>query len=289
MVIGYYWSLNDPRADGLGYARNSNDPGARMYQGQIKNTTLPSSSEASPTVVEVNVQETRVYDPRFYVMYISVYRGDTQIGFYREQKSAFDWDYSATPPVRKKIVPVTAAPISETTRISREQAIETASNTLPDSIVKRADISAEIHGWYWEVIFDKLNAEAAELMPWPLKGPPPLPPGQPTLEPYAGIWQSIIITLDAQTGELKSGGARQAPQHGPYLKREEAVKNATETITPDAAIWGVETDWFENAHMEAYLRGDTWIVLFWEEGSKENRFSVTVNAVTGFVSGAGRG
>jgi hypothetical protein len=53
--------------------------------------------------------------------------------------------------------------------------------------------------------------------------------------------------------------------------------------------------WFENASVEAYLRGDTWIVLFWEEGvsvkdprAPVNRFDVLIAAVSGQVRSAGR-
>jgi hypothetical protein len=174
--------------------------------------------------------------------------------------------------------------------VSRQQAIEIASETLPSSIVERAEISAALHGWYWEVVFDNLNAEADELMPWPLKGPPPAPPGEPTPEPYPGIWQTVIITVDAGTADIKSAGARQEPEPGPYIDREQAIKNARNMMfqTPLEFGWGVEVTWFEKAEAEAYLRGDTWIVLFWKDGT-DNRFSVTVNASTGVATGAGRG
>lgn len=187
--------------------------------------------------------------------------------------------------------PVSGPTSSDTSLISREQAIETASKTLPASIVVRANIKAEFHVWYWEVIFDNLNAEANELMPWPLKPPPPPPPGQPTSEPYPGIWQSVIITVNAETGDLKSTGARQAPAPGPYVSQEQAIESAMETVlqTPAHFNWGVEATWFGKARVEAYLRGDIWIVLFWEEGSTDNRFSVRVDAVTGQATGASRG
>ena len=99
MDIRYFWTLNDPQADGPGYLANINAPIARVYQGQIRGT-LPASGGSSPTHMTVNVKPTREYDPRFYRMYISVYRGDAQIGYYAEQKSPFDWDYSILPPVR---------------------------------------------------------------------------------------------------------------------------------------------------------------------------------------------
>jgi hypothetical protein len=145
------------------------------------------------------------------------------------------------------------SPVDQIRTISREQAIETASKTLPPSIVSRAKIQAEIHGWYWEVIFDNLNATAAELMPWPLKGPPPPPPGQPTPEPYPGIWQTIIATVDTQTGDLHSIGARHAAEPGPYIGMEQAIQSARELMLQ------IPTDvsWVEKAKVEAYLRGDT--------------------------------
>jgi len=177
--------------------------------------------------------------------------------------------------------------------ISREQAVETATRGLPPSIVARSDIRAEVHGWYWEVIFDNLNAKADELRPYPLKPPPPAPAGQPPSEPYPGIWQSVIATVDTQTGDLKSMGARQAPEPGPYVSEEQAISSAQEYVKVSL----YEEAWIENASVEAYLRGDTWIVLFWEEGASAkdsraldvHRFRVSVDAVTGVAHGASRG
>lgn len=178
--------------------------------------------------------------------------------------------------------------------ISREQAIETASKRLPASIVARSDIKAELHGWYWEIIFDNLNAEADELMPWALKHPPPPSPGQPTTEPYPDIWQSVIVTIDAQGGTLRSMGARKAPKPGPYVSQEQAISSAQESMKLGTLY---EEGWIENASVEAYLRGDTWIVLFWEEGASIkdprapdiHRWVVSVDAVTGKFKSAGRG
>ena len=98
---------------------------------------------------------------------------------------------------------------SDTQQVSREQAIETAAKMLPASIVARADIKTEVQGRYWEVIFDNLNAEADELMPFPLKGPPP---GGSASEAYPGIYQSVVITVDAETGDPKSAVARETPE-----------------------------------------------------------------------------
>lgn len=186
--------------------------------------------------------------------------------------------------------PPVSVPAS-TANISREQAIQIASKTLPSSIVNRAEIKAELRVWYWEVTFGNLNAKADELMPWPLKPPPPPPLGQPTTEPFPGIWQSVIITVNAQTGNIKSTTAQKAPVPGPYVSQEQAINNAMSSLleTPPPLNWGIEISWFEKAQVEIYLRGDVWVVLFWEFGSTDNRFIVIVNAVTGVASGGGRG
>lgn len=69
------------------------------------------------------------------------------------------------------------------------------------------------------------------------------------------------------------------------MSQEQAIQSAREfmlRIPPDVA-------WVEKAKVEAYLQGDIWTVLFWEEGSKDNRFRVSVNAVTGAATGASQG
>ena len=47
--------------------------------------------------------------------------------------------------------------------------------------------------------------------------------------------------------------------------------------------------WLDRARVEAYLRGDIWFVLFYEDGSRENRIKVSVDAVTGVAQGAAAG
>lgn len=171
--------------------------------------------------------------------------------------------------------------------ISKEQAIETAARGLPASIVGRADIKTEMHGWYWEITFDNLNAKADELMPFPLKPPPPaggfgcskLP------ESYQGVFQSVIITVDAQTGQSRSMSARRAPKPGPYISREQAIQSARERVLG----FPMDVSWLGRAKVESYLQGDTWVVLFWEESSEDNRIKARVNAVTGEFTGGGRG
>jgi hypothetical protein len=73
---------------------NINDPHARQYQGRGI-ALLPPSGVVE---IEVTVKKNREYDSRFYVMYIGIYRDDILVGYYRGQKSTYDWDYSTTPP-----------------------------------------------------------------------------------------------------------------------------------------------------------------------------------------------
>jgi hypothetical protein len=178
-------------------------------------------------------------------------------------------------------------------QISRERAIELATDMLKGpvaAVVARGNVRAELHGWYWEVTFDNINAEAEELMPFPLRSPPP---GGSASEAYPGIYQSVVITVDAETGDPLSAGASKEPRPGPYVSREQAISSARERITS-----GISETWLERAMVEAYLRGDTWIVLFWEEGASiedsssglsVNRFRVSVDAVTGEAEGLRRG
>ena len=51
----------------------------------------------------------------------------------------------------------------------------------------------------------------------------------------------------------------------------------------------MDASWIARAKVEAYLQGDTWIVLFWEEDSQDNRIKARVNAVTGKFTGGGVG
>lgn len=51
----------------------------------------------------------------------------------------------------------------------------------------------------------------------------------------------------------------------------------------------MDASWIARAKVEAYLQGDTWIVLFWEEDSQDNRIKARVDAVTGKFTGGGVG
>jgi len=195
------------------------------------------------------------------------------------------------PGVETKVEPAPESQLSF--RISHEQAIELATDMLPESVaavVARGDVRAELHGWYWEVTFDNLNATGDELMPFPLRSPPP---GGSASEAYPGIYQSVVLTVDAETGDPLSAGANKESRPGPYVSREQAISSARERITS-----GISETWLERAMLEAYLRGDTWIVLFWEEGASiedrssglsVHRFRVSVDAVTGDAKGFSRG
>ena len=87
--ITYNWTLNDPMADQPWYAGS----GAAMI----------SSSDVKQ--IEIEVEKTRLYDSRYYIMYVCTYQDGDQTGYYREQKSTYDWDYSLTPPVRREVKP----------------------------------------------------------------------------------------------------------------------------------------------------------------------------------------
>jgi hypothetical protein len=71
----------------------------------------------------------------------------------------------------------------------------------------------------------------------------------------------------------------------PRISQQQAISSAREYIPRIPA----DLAWTEKARMEAYLRGDLWFVLFWEEGLIENRIRVSVDAVTGVANGASRG
>jgi len=51
----------------------------------------------------------------------------------------------------------------------------------------------------------------------------------------------------------------------------------------------MDVSWIARVKVEAYLQDDTWIVLFWEEGSQDNRIKAWIDAVTGEYTGGGRG
>ncbi len=190
---------------------------------------------------------------------------------------------TATPPAAPTSTvssgqPDTATP-TPAKAITREQAIETAAIILSSSVVARSDIRAELHGWYWEVIFDNLNATADELMPRVLKPPLLRPPGEPTVEPYPGIWQSVVIRVDVQDGGPFTTSARRAPRPGPYLSQSQAIEAAMRSTPPDPS-------WADRAKVEAYLVGDVWTVAMWEGDRRDHRILAWVDAVTGVAEGA---
>ena len=97
--VSYIWTLNDPKADFPGSQEGINNPSARIYQGQ----GVASLSASGSKEMKINIGRVREYDPRFYVMYIYVYRDGELVGYYSGQKSPFDWDYGTIPPVPKAV------------------------------------------------------------------------------------------------------------------------------------------------------------------------------------------
>lgn len=195
--------------------------------------------------------------------------------------------YASTTP------PDTIAP--DFPKLDRDQAIEVAIKSLPEGlgpVVARSQIRAELHGWYWEVVFNNINATYDELTPIPLKPKPRGQPSTPQPEPITDIYNSMIITIDSETGDRLSFGAYKTPRQGPFIVQEQAISSAREYVKK------LSEAWIEDAKVEAYLRGDTWIVLFWEEGSSIkdertwlsiHRIRVTIDALTGVVGGFIRG
>jgi hypothetical protein len=95
--VSYTWSLNDPMADFSNFRNPIGNPKAGIFRGQGQ-ISLPALESQS---VIINLNQAGYMDPRFYVMYVNLHQGNRLIGYYREQKSTYDWDYSATPPVKK--------------------------------------------------------------------------------------------------------------------------------------------------------------------------------------------
>ncbi len=84
------WTLNEPMSD------------QPFYEGSAE-ASLPASGKET---IELPIAVTRLYDTRFYVMYVCVFQDGVQTGYYREQKSTYDWDYRTEPPVRRESQPV---------------------------------------------------------------------------------------------------------------------------------------------------------------------------------------
>jgi hypothetical protein len=178
--------------------------------------------------------------------------------------------------------------------ISREEAIRIVSRGLPVSVIERADIAAAIHGWYWEVVFDNISATFNELTPYPIKPPPPGPNGFES-ETISITYQSIVVKLEVLGGDHLSVGAREMPRPGPYISGQQAIDVAKQMITTiqadtqsDTRLPAVFSEWTTTS-TEAYLLGDSWVVLFWEEGNPRHRWQLMVDAVTGRAQSASAG
>jgi hypothetical protein len=164
---------------------------------------------------------------------------------------------------------------------------------IHQSLVDRADsISAEMRGWYWEVTFHNVDADGDELMPFPFKG---FPPGSGRSDdPYPGKWQSVAVMLYADSGFPRGGDAWKSPRPEPYITASQSVQIARQAgfgfpKDPPEGLPPPDASWVDDPSVEAYLRGDTWIVLFGVGGSADNRWIAEVDAVTGEWKRTSRG
>lgn len=97
--ISYFWSLNDPFADGnRNTTAQMGNPKARVFQG---NGQISLKALESKSFLIICKHNEFVEDPRGYVIYLVLYQGTTQVGYYGMQKSTFHWDYSTLPPVKR--------------------------------------------------------------------------------------------------------------------------------------------------------------------------------------------
>lgn len=85
----YKWHLDDPKGKIQKYS------GA----GRIK-LDSKSSYDVMESFTPVND-----YDQRFYIMNIEVFKNESKVGDYTEQKSPYGWDYTILPPKNKRFLP----------------------------------------------------------------------------------------------------------------------------------------------------------------------------------------
>jgi hypothetical protein len=168
--------------------------------------------------------------------------------------------------------------------ITREQAIEIASEAMQPAVVARAAIRAEFRGWYWEVVFDNLNATSEELKPFPFwhDGPPPADARQKPVDPWAGIWQWVMVRIDPESGRITGSGAGQAPkEEAPYMSEAQAVDMARRHVAEFGATLPDDFSWIASAMVDANLQSGAWSIVFWEEGNPDHRLRVSFDAATG--------
>ncbi len=88
MAVECEWSLNDPKSDS---SVMGGEVGATLNASEVRLLSIPITVEPG----------NGSYDPRFYVMHVTVRQGGAVLARYSEQKSPYDWDYSTLPPKRK--------------------------------------------------------------------------------------------------------------------------------------------------------------------------------------------
>lgn len=99
---------------------------------------------------------------------------------------------------------------NEESTISEEKAIEIASSNLPDAIVSNADISANLaidegSNDTWHVTFHNVTVSKKELG-WELGPDVIMSPAE------ADSYKTVLINIDALTGEILLKNASQGPQ-----------------------------------------------------------------------------
>ena len=119
----------------------------------------------------------------------------------------------------------TTTTAARSSNVTREEAIAIASKPLQPQLVQRARIEATLMGWYWEVVFDELDATEDELKPFPLdyfSVPPSYEEGpfgcsrRVVGDPWTGkTWQAVIVRVNAETGERTGFSMKEKPNQTP--------------------------------------------------------------------------
>ncbi len=178
--------------------------------------------------------------------------------------------------------------------VTREEAISIASEPLQPQLVQRARIEATLLGWYWEVVFDDLNATSDELKPFPLDSisVPPRPEtglfgcsrSVSDEDPWAGkTWQAIIVKVNAATGQQTGFSMREKlpGTPGSPMSETQAIETARKELNSALATEGVDIAWVPDGSVRASLEVGRWKVVFWDDDNPQHRLEVSFDAETG--------
>ncbi len=184
--------------------------------------------------------------------------------------------------------------VTRSGNVTREEAIAIASEPLQPQLVQRARIEATLLGWYWEVVFDDLNATPDELKPFPLDSiivPPRAETGlfgcsrsAADEDPWAGkVWQAIIIKVNAETGQRTgfSGRYKATETPGAPMSESQAIETARKELSSALASQDVDLSWIPSASVKASLELGRWKVVFWDDDNPDHRLEVSFDAATG--------